>query len=110
MREGTCCQCGLTTSIRSFYSLNGKTYCEPCVWKAAREAKEAGQPSEYVAFNDHSICGRCGAYSGDTADHPVIGRLPLCATCAPQVVNWPYPVWLKGAFALLLVLLVVALV
>ena len=110
MREGTCCQCGLTTSIRSFYSLNGKTYCEPCVWKAAREAKEAGQPSEYVAFNDHSVCGRCGAYSGDTTDHPVIGKLPLCATCAPQVVSWPYPAWLKGAFALLLVLLVVALV
>jgi hypothetical protein len=66
MRQGTCCQCGPTTSIRSFYSLNGKTYCEPCVWKAAREAKEAGQSCEYVAFENHSICGRCGAYSGDS--------------------------------------------
>jgi tetratricopeptide (TPR) repeat protein len=110
MRQATCSQCGLTTTVRSFYSMNGKTYCEPCVWKAAREAKEAGEPAEYVALQDNSICGRCGAYSGDTADHPIVGKIPLCATCAPQVSNWPYPTWLKAGLAALLLLLVVALV
>jgi len=110
MRQATCCQCGLTTTVRSFYSMNGKTYCEPCVWKAAREAKEAGQPSEYVALQDNSVCGRCGAYSGDTADHPIVGKLPLCPNCASQVSSWPYPNWLKASLAVLLLLLVVALV
>jgi tetratricopeptide (TPR) repeat protein len=109
MRQGTCSQCDMTTSIRSFYSLNGKVYCEPCVWKAARELKEAGQPAEYVALADNSICGRCGAYSGDTSDHPIVAKIPLCGTCAPQVMNWPYPAWLKTGLAVLLVLLVVSL-
>jgi hypothetical protein len=79
------------------------------VWKAAREAKEAGRAAEYTAVPDHSGCARCGAYSGDSADHPLVGKLPLCATCAPQVLDWPYPAWLKSSLAVLLVLLVVAL-
>lgn len=109
MRQATCCECGLTTTVRSFYNMNGKTYCEPCVWKASREAKEAGSSAAYVALQDHSICGRCGAYSGDAADHPVIGKLPLCGNCAPQVLDWPYPSWLKISLAALLLLLMVAL-
>jgi hypothetical protein len=108
MRQGTCCECGLTTSIRSFYSFNGRIYCEPCVWKASREAKEKGEPSEYVSLTDNSVCARCGVSSGD-AEHLVVGKLPLCATCAPQVSNWPYPVWLKASLAALMILLVFAL-
>jgi len=110
MRQATCCQCGLTTTVRSFYTMNGRTYCEPCVWKAAKEAKEAGQPAEYVALEDNSVCRRCGAYSGDTADHPIVGKLALCPNCAPQVSDWPYPLWLKASLAALLVLLIVALI
>jgi len=110
MRQATCSQCGLTATVRSFYSMNGKTYCEPCVWKASREAKDAGQPAEYTPMQDNSICARCGTYSGDVADHPLVGKLRLCPNCAPQVANWPYPVWLKIALASLLALLAFALV
>ena len=70
MRQATCCECSLKTTVRSFYAMNGKTFCEPCVWKASREAKEVGRPAEYKALEDHSICARCGAYSGDSADLP----------------------------------------
>ncbi len=90
--------------------MNGKTYCEPCVWKAAREAKDAGEPADYKPLQDNSICGRCGAYAGDAVDHPIVGKIPLCGSCAPQVSNWPYPGWLKASLAALLVLLAVALV
>src|SRR5262252_3716821 len=110
MRQGSCCECGLTTTIRSFYKFNDKTYCEPCVWKASREAKERGEPAEYVSLTDNSICARCGVYSGDTVEHPVIGKFPFCPACASQVTYWPYPAWLKMSLAALLVLLAVALV
>src|SRR5271165_2828933 len=110
MRQGTCYECGLTTSIRSFYSFNEKTYCEPCVWKVSREANEKGAPSEYISLADNSICARCGTYSGDDADHSVIGNLPLCPNCLSVLSNWPYPVWLKTTLAALLILLVIALV
>ena len=110
MRQATCSQCGLTATVRSFYTMNGKTYCEPCVWKASREAKDAGQPAEYVAMPDNSICARCGTYSGDTTDHLIVGKLPLCSNCAGKVADWPYPGWLKLALASVLVLLAFALV
>jgi len=110
MRQGTCCECGLTTTIRSFYSFTGKTYCEPCLWKASQQASEKGEPSEYISLLDNSVCARCGSSSGDTEDYPTIGRLPLCPTCASQVTNWPYPTWLKASLAVLLALLAVALV
>jgi hypothetical protein len=110
MRQATCCQCGLTTTVRSFYKMDGKTYCEPCVWKAAREAKDAALPAEYTPMQDHSICQRCGVYSGDSTDHAIFGKLALCSTCAPKVSDWPYPQWLKLSLAALLLLLVFALV
>lgn len=110
MRQGTCCECGLTTSIRSFYSFNGKTYCEPCVWKASREAKERGEPAEYISLTDNSVCARCGAASGENADFPVVGEFPLCPSCANQVTTWLYPTWLKASLAALLILLGVALI
>ena len=109
MRQATCHDCGLTTTIGSFYSFQGKTYCEPCVWKASKEAAEKGQPSEYTSLTDNSICARCGSYSGDSKDHAVIGKLPLCGTCAPQVISWPYPQWLKASLAVVLALLLIAL-
>jgi len=108
MRQGTCCQCGLTTSLRSFYSLNGMTYCEPCVWKASREARENGLPAEYVSLTDNSVCARCGVHN-DAAEFPLIGKHPMCPTCGPLVSDWPYPQWLKLALLGLLALLVVAL-
>lgn len=37
-------------------------------------------------------------------------NLPLSPSGAPQVTDWPYPVWLKAALAVLLVLLVISLV
>jgi hypothetical protein len=110
MRQGTCSDCGVSASVQSFYSFNGRNYCEPCVWKASGEAKQKGQPSEYVSLTDNSICARCGAYSGDSRDHYIVGKLPLCPNCAGQVTDWPYPSWLKITLAFLLILLIFALV
>jgi hypothetical protein len=108
MRQGTCCQCGLTTSIQSFYSLNGMTYCEPCVWKASREAKENGLSSEYVSLTDNSICARCGVHN-DVSEFPLFDKHPVCPACASLVSDWPYPQWLKLSMLGVAVLLLVAL-
>lgn len=109
MRQGTCVGCGLITSIRSFYSFEGKTYCEPCVWKASREARESGRPGEYTSLPDNSVCARCGSENAES-EFPVVAGIPLCPPCGGRVTNWPYPNWLKISLAFLLLLLAVALV
>src|SRR5262245_35508551 len=108
MRQGTCGECGVTGGVQSFYTLNGTTYCEPCVWKASKQAKDAGSPGEYTALEDHTLCNRCGTDNGNI-DLPMFGKLRLCSTCAPSVTNWPYPNWLKLALGGTLALLLVAL-
>jgi hypothetical protein len=109
MRQATCCACGMATGIGSFYSFEGKTFCEPCVWKAASEAKASGRPSQYVSLKDNSICARCGADNGQM-DFPLVGDKPFCLQCGELITQWPYPAWLKASLAALLVLLVFALV
>jgi hypothetical protein len=112
MREGTCVGCGLTASIGSFYSIDGKLYCEPCSWKEERAAAERGEKLEKISVVDGSVCARCTAVAADTgsADFPIFKGLPLCPNCQQQIGNWPYPAWLKASLAGLLILLAVALI
>lgn len=112
MREGTCCGCGLTAPIGSFYSISGKLYCEPCSWKEERAAAERGEHLEKVSVVDGSSCARCHARAEETgsAHFPVFKGIPLCQNCQQQIQNWPYPVWLKASLAGMLILLAFALV
>src|ERR1700685_1988645 len=96
MRVGVCNTCGMKSHIRSFYEMDGKTYCEPCVWAKAREAKARGESGEYVALSDHTICARCGLDNG-TTDLQLVGKLPMCPSCGGLVQSFPYPQWLKMA-------------
>jgi tetratricopeptide (TPR) repeat protein len=99
----------MTAGISSFYWFKDAIYCEPCVWRASAEAKAQGKPSEYASLVDASICQRCGVYSGDSQDHPVVAGMVLCQACSGKIANWPYPAWLKLSFVGLLLLLSVAL-
>ena len=109
MSEGTCSQCGQAFSVRSLFDLNGTTYCEPCVRKASREARERGQLSSYTPLINKSICARCNTYIGSSSDSVQIANLRFCATCGPLIKDWDYPQWLKLSLVGLLLLLVVAL-
>ena len=109
MSESTCTHCGKSFSVRSLYDLNGAAYCASCVQDAARQAKERGQPSAFVALINKSICARCNTYIGDAPDAVHVGALRFCATCGPLIKDWDYPQWLKMGLAALLLLLVVAL-
>ncbi len=106
MNDAKCSDCGLTGPTQSFYSLNGKTYCEPCVWKASREAASRGAPSQYVSIGYESSCARCGR----PVDVVTEGKTPLCQECRTVAYSWPYPQWLKLSLAFLLILLVISLI
>jgi hypothetical protein len=99
----------MTSHIRSFYEMDGKTYCEPCVWTKAREAKARGESGAYKALTDNTICARCGVDNG-SSDLKLVGNLPLCPSCGGLAQNFPYPQWLKMTLLGLLLLLVAALI
>ena len=106
---GVCNTCGMKSHIRSFYEMDGKTYCEPCVWAKAKEAKARGESGEYVALSDHTICARCGLDNG-TTDLQLVGNLAMCPACGGLVQSFPYPQWLKMSMVGLMLLLVAALI
>ena len=108
MQDTKCSECGLIGPLQSFYSLNGKTYCEPCVWRASKEATARNEPSEYVSLGYDTACARCRKDAGTTVLSKV-GEIPLCEECRAIVYSWPYPQWLKLGLAGLLVLLAVSL-
>lgn len=110
MSEATCSACGLKTSIRSLFDLNGQTYCAQCVQTASETAKRGGQPSAYMPLINRSICARCNTYIGGDSAATQIGSLRFCATCAPLIKDWNFPQWLKLGLAFLVLLLVLALV
>ncbi len=109
MGDATCSSCGLTTSIRSLFDLNGQTYCGKCVLLAAQSAKNAGQSSAYIPLINRSICGRCNSYISDSSTVMQSGSVRFCGTCAPLIKDWGYPSWLKISLAAVILLLVVAL-
>ena len=108
MQETKCSDCGLIEPLRSFYSLNGKTYCEPCVWKASKEAAARNEPSEYISLGYDTACARCGK-DAETGVLSKVGEISLCEECRAFVYSWQYPKWLKLGLAGLLVLLALSL-
>lgn len=110
MSEATCSACGLRTSIRSLFDLNGQSYCQPCVRTASESARRSGQPSTYMPLISRSICARCNTFIGSDSGGLQIGGARFCSNCAPLIKDWDYPVWLKASLAFLLLLLAVALV
>jgi Tetratricopeptide repeat len=109
MSQAICSRCGQNFPIKSLFDLNSVTYCEACVQTASKDAREQGQPASYVPLINKSICARCNAYIGSSADSAQIGTLRFCPTCAPLIKDWDYPQWLKLTLAALLLLLVASL-
>ena len=109
MSEGTCGQCGQVFPVRSLYDLNGATFCQSCVRKASKEARERRLPFLYTPLINKSICARCNTYIGSSSDAVQIANLRFCASCGPLIKDWDYPQWLKVSLVVLLLLLVVDL-
>jgi len=86
------------------FALDGKPVCGACAAQRPAEQKSAGEKLQLGRIVDKTICSVCKTDHGDT-DLPLIGGLPVCEACAHKVLAWPFPVWLKAAMAVLLLLL-----
>ena len=109
MLQGKCEQCGASDSVALFLAVDGKLLCRRCTEQAVEQAKASRTPVEIVSIIDPTVCWQCKTDYGST-ELPLVGGLPVCARCAPDLYARPFPPWLKLSLAGLLVLLGLALV
>jgi tetratricopeptide (TPR) repeat protein len=109
MLQGKCEQCGVSYSLNLFKGVNRTLLCWRCAEQAVEQAKASHTPVEIVSIIDPTICWQCKTDYGST-ELPLVGGLPVCARCAPDLYARPFPPWLKLSLAGLLVLLGLALV
>jgi hypothetical protein len=89
--------------------VNRRLLCWRCTEQAVEQAKASRTPVEIVSIIDPTVCWQCKTDYGST-ELPLVGGLPFCARCAPDLYARPFPSWLKLSLAGLLVLLGLALV
>jgi tetratricopeptide (TPR) repeat protein len=109
MLQGKCEQCGVSYSLNLFKGVNRRLLCWRCTEQAVEQAKASRTPVEIVSIIDPTVCWQCKTDYGST-ELPLVGGLPVCARCAPDLYARPFPSWLKLSLAGLLVLLGLALV
>lgn len=73
------------------------------------ESSKNDPPLRVTREIDRTVCARCKTDYG-LSQLPLVGNVPICGNCSSQIVNRPFPQWLKLSLAGLLALLVVALV
>ena len=104
MQSRQCLDCSNTVAAATTFLVNGRVLCTPCADKKVVEIRRAKGKLEVLRGMDPTICGKCATDFGST-ELPLLAGMPLCENCRQHVLNFQYPVWLKTAFAGLLLLL-----
>jgi len=109
MLQGKCEQCGATGFVALFMGVDGRLLCQRCTEQVVEQAKAQRASVEIVSIIDPTVCYQCKTDYGST-ELPVVGGLPFCARCTPDLYARPFPPWLRLSLAGLLILLGVALI
>lgn len=86
--------------------IHGRTLCIDCANQFIAQGGSSAGAKRHV---DPTICGNCGADGGNTP-HGELCRVPTCQKCIDFYRNRPFPGWVKGFFAAVMILVVVSLV
>jgi hypothetical protein len=108
MRTVKCEKCGQERGMNDTVRVFEQTLCRECGEEALAGRKDL--PADAVeAHVDPTVCYHCGE---DNGNEPLetLATLPTCRQCADTFRNRPYPPWVKGFFAALAVVVIVALV
>lgn len=108
MQRRKCQECGSEHPRGEIIRLNEKLLCQACAKTGLARLQAAAQPVQATREVDPTICTQCKTDHGSTT-LPTIGEMPFCGSCSQSFYDRPFPGWLKGSMAALLVLLVFAL-
>ncbi|MBI4606515.1 MAG: hypothetical protein HY721_31505 [Planctomycetes bacterium] len=95
MKEIVCAGCGKAAPMGQMLAGGGKAFCDEC-------APQAGATDKLL---DPTVCARCGKDEGSRELERVAG-IPVCPDCEAALRDYPFPVWVKGAFVVVVVLAV----
>lgn len=105
MRKVDCSNCDskdipLDESIK----IDGKVYCKNCLESQFPDPKMLENKTVVKEF-DPTICSSCNKDFGDTVLNK-ISNYPICTDCETTIKNKTFPVWVKGFFIGILVIVV----
>lgn len=105
MRTRTCSSCNKeNTPYNESIKVDGVVYCLDCAnarFKSAEELKNHLVDRE----PDPTVCSSCQQDFGDT-ELKKISTHPICSTCEKAIQEKVFPVWVKGFFAGILVIVI----
>ena len=105
MKTVVCEACGKTVPVNDSYTVHERTFCIECAQAWANERAAAGHQvdaSDFVRGVDPTICAWCETDSPH--EHAArIADVPTCEECDARMRNYPFPLWVKASFLLLLV-------
>lgn len=99
MQELVCEHCGKTVPLNESATVLGQQICFECTENEAKNNPKLS-PDDVKPNLDPTICAKC-ARDGGSLEMEIIMGFPVCAGCAPNFGNHPFPKWIKlGALGL----------
>ena len=105
MQFAHCAVCNNSFIKSQTFDVFGRTFCSQCGKKFITGLKP-NEPAYdgIIRITDPTICAWCNTANGSATLPALIASLPTCATCNARMRNWPYPMWIKVSFAILVLI------
>ena len=108
VRTAVCKGCSNATPLGEMFTVRDDVYCHDCADAHVREYPDEYSEDEVGRCFDPTVCAYCNQDNGEAELPPVAGA-PTCDACVEKFRARPFPLWIKGSFAFLLILLFVSL-
>jgi tetratricopeptide (TPR) repeat protein len=106
MQSIVCAHCGHASPRSAAYQVGDALFCETC-GLAEWERRNTPTPIEPppARLIDPTVCARCDADQGAEV-LPLLGGAPACTACFDRARHFPFPLWVRASFLVLLALAV----
>ena len=107
MQKCTCDHCRDSVPLNDSIVVLGERLCLVCAGPII-EANTDLTEQDVERNPDPTVCVMCG-HDGGSRELDQVAGLPICETCAPTILNRPFPGWIKASALVLAALVVLSL-
>ncbi|RYJ45504.1 hypothetical protein [Flavobacterium beibuense] len=104
MKTNSCIVCGDSKPVNETIAINSQLYCTGC-FESTFTSENMLENKTIEVQRDPTVCSFCKK-DFDTVELNKISQYPICPDCEVDVKNKTFPLWVKGFFAAVLVLVI----